>query len=116
MSLLEMTRPRKGRPPLFTREVLEAIPVWLEMGATVPEIAAALDTTERSLRTTCSAYNISLRTTSTTLRGRLTHQQWHAIQHEATRRGVVVWQLVADIVGRVAEDNLFAMVLSKRDQ
>ena len=101
------------RSKRFTREVLESIPVWLEMGATPTEIAAALGTTVNCLRVRCSAHNISLRSTGAALRGALTIEQWKAIQYEATRRGVSVWQLVAEVVSTVADNNLFAMILKE---
>jgi hypothetical protein len=95
----------------FTREVLEAIPVWLEMGAGVADIAAALNTTEGSLRVTCCRYKISLRTTGAALRSELPVEHWRAVQREAARRGVPTWQLVADVLSRVAEGGMFSEIL-----
>lgn len=101
------------RRRVFTREVLDAIPLWVELGATGADIAAALGTTEGSLYVACSAYKISLRPSSSKLSKALTPAQWSAVQREAARRGVPVWELVAAIVAAVADDNLFAAVLDE---
>lgn len=105
---------RGGRPPKFTREILGVIPVWVELGATAPDIADALGTTENSLRATCSKYNISLRPAHAVFRGALSSAQWVVIQQEAARRGMSVWELTAAVVSAVANDNLFSAVLGDR--
>lgn len=107
---------REGRTPLFTRDVLQAIPLWLEMGASVPEIVEALGTTEGSLRVTCSKYGISLRAPASLLRRALSPEQMRVLQHEAARRGVPVWQLMADVVAAVANSRRFSEILDATRQ
>ena len=100
-----------GGPQRFTREVLDIIPLWVEMGATRAEIAAAVGTTVGYLDVVCSRYGISLRPTPHALRRALTDAQWSALTDEATRRGVPVWRLVADVVGAVVDAGKFSEVL-----
>lgn len=114
MSTVALGRPQ-GTSSRFTRPVLDMIPVWIELGATPQDIAAALGTTENSLQVMCSKYGISLRrVTDTKLRTALTSVQWGVFQVEAARRGTSVWELISRIVATVADDDLFAAVLDKR--
>ena len=102
---------RRGR---FTREVLAAIPVWLELGARPSEIAAALGTSENSLRVVCSVNGLSLRPSVRVLES-LTPRHLAALSSEATRRGVPIWRLIQNILIGVADYNLFSAVLGDYD-
>ena len=103
-----------ARQLIFTREVLTAISLWVELGATPADIASALKTTEASLRQTCSQYSISLRPSSSAL-STLTQEQWKIIHHESTRRGIPSWSLIGKLLCGVIDNNLFAAVLDDYD-
>lgn len=99
------------RPLRFTREVLETIPIWVELGARPAEIAAALGTTTNSLYVKCSGLGISLTATGPALGRYMQVVEWATVQREADRRGVSVPQLMAQVIVTVAERNLFSSVL-----
>lgn len=109
-------RPRRRRLLVFTREVFEVIPVWVEMGARPEEIAAALGVTVGTLQVKCSQAHISLAAVRPSIRGGLHSSHWAAIQREADRRGVSVPRLMSEIVMSVAENDLFAAVLEDYDE
>lgn len=106
---------RPGSVAVFTPEILRAIPVWLELGARVEDIAKAIGTTPASLHMTCSRANISLRSVGVPLTRALTQSQWDRVQREAVRRGVPAWRLIATVVAAVADNDLFSAVLGDRD-
>lgn len=106
----------KHRPQLiFTREVFEAIPVWVEMGARPEEIAAAIGATVGTLKVRCSQANISLAAIRPSIRGGLLPRHWAAVQREADYRRMTVPKLMAEVIMGVAENNLFAAVLGDWD-
>lgn len=103
-----------GPPPTkYTPEVIAAIPVWLSLGATRKEIAECLNTTESSLKATCSRAGLSLR--GAEVHHYLKAHQWAKLRQEAAKRGVPTNQLVAAIVLSVVQHNLFAAVLGDYD-
>lgn len=106
---------RRARRPNLTRETLEAIPLWVELGARPPDVAGALGMTVESLSVICSRHNISLRPSRAALVTALTPEQWRALQREAVRRGVPVWQLIARTLAAVVDHGLFSAVLGDYD-
>ena len=100
-----------SRHKIFTREVFAAIPLWIELGASPGDVAAALGTTENSLRVMCSRHKVSLRPAGGFLRSVLAAEHWSVMRREAARRGLTVPQLVGDVMLAVIEDKLFVAVL-----
>lgn len=105
----------RGRALIFTREVYDAIPVWVEMGASKEDIAAALGATVGSLQVKCSHARISLAARRPSIGGGLPPRVWATLQREADRRDKTIPRLMAEIVANVAEHNLFAAVLGDFD-
>lgn len=106
---------RRGRRSLiFTREVLDAIPVWIEMGARPDDIAAAVGATVGSLQVRCSQAGISLAPPAIRSDVIKPHH-WTGLQRAAMRRGTSVPRLMAEIIVGVVEYDLFAAVLGDND-
>lgn len=105
---------KRGGPRIFTREVLAAIPMWVEMGARPKDIAAALGTTVPSLAARCSQLRISLAAVRPAISGGFPPEVWSALQRAADQRSKSVPRLISDIVASVAERNLFSEVLDDR--
>lgn len=99
---------------VFTREVFDAIPAWVEMGARPEDIAAALGVTVGTLQVRCSQVRISLRPAVGGAH-RLPQSVWGALQRAADRRNWTVPRLVSEVLVGVAERNLFAEVLEDRN-
>jgi len=112
---MKSERRRRARRPNITREALDAIPMWVELGAKPADIAEALGTNVNSLYNLCTRHNISLRPSGGVIVRALSPQQWSVLQGEATRRGVPVWKLVTQIVAGVTDHGLFAAVLGDYD-
>ena len=105
-----------SRPPLiFTSEVFDSIPVWVEMGARPEEIAAAIGSTVGTLKVRCSQARISLASVRPSIRGGLLPRHWAAVQREADHRKMTVPRLMAEVIMGVAEHDLFAAVLGDYD-
>lgn len=116
---------RSSRPRIrFTEEILEAIPVWVSLGASPTEIAAALGTTAPSLHMTCSRRGISLArgayfggfVSSKELDRKMAPEQVERLRKEAVRRQTPIMQLVVDIIVGVAQYELFNAVLGDYDE
>lgn len=102
---------RRARRPNLSREELDAIPLWVEMGARGQDIADALGIGRNSLYNLCARNNISLRPSGGYLATALSPKQWEALRVEAVKRGLSVPKLVVLLVGRVSELGLFTTVL-----
>ena len=100
-------RPRS----VFTDEVLQSIPLWLDLGADRYDIADILGTTPNSLAVTCSREGIPLRPSGIGIRRGLGRERWAKLREEAAQRGISVAQLTVDIVATVVDDNLYHAVL-----
>ena len=107
---------RRPRRPNLTSKELDAIPLWVELGARPLDIAEALGTSVNSLYNLCARHNISLRPSRETLVGALSDRQWAVLRDEAARRGLPVWDIVAKVVIGVVDHGLFAAVLGDYDR
>lgn len=108
----------RGRPrgsSTFPPGVLEAIPKWVEMGASAGDIAAALGTTENSLRVKCSLAGISLAARRPVVGGNLDAKVWAALQRAADRHGKTVPLIIAEILSGVVERGLLPGVLEAKE-
>lgn len=126
MAVIKLQRHRRGAgtikrpyhrrgPLIFTREVFDAIPGWVEMGARPEDIAAAIGTTVGSLKVKCSHAGISLASIRPAVGGGLHPRVWAALRREADQRGMTTQRLMTEIVASVATHNLFAGVLGDYD-
>lgn len=99
------------RRPNLTREALETIPRWVELGARPVDIAAALGTSVGSLTAICCQRRISLRPTGQEVYAMLDSQQWNTLHAEAVRRGISIGQLVARLVACLIDRGLMRTLL-----
>lgn len=99
---------------MFTREILHAIPIWVEMGARPQEIAAAIGTSVGALYNKCSRHKISLATKRPVVGGTLAPRVWAALRRAADLREQTIPGLIADIVAGVVERGLLAEALEDR--
>ena len=105
---------RGGRKKVFTAEVITAIPVWVEDGMSIIEIAEALDVTPGSLRARCSQLGISLRSAGgnqKVLVRRLGNARWTEVQKQSLRRRISPMQLVARVMAAAVDGALFNAIL-----
>jgi hypothetical protein len=103
---------RRTRAPNLTREALNAIPQWVEMGAQPSDICEALGMASvNSLRTTCSRHGISLHPIGPAVLRALAPAQARGLKAEARRRDLSAGMLMLLLIGAVADKNLFATVL-----
>lgn len=109
-----MTKKKRHRTPfIFTQEILNSIPVWVEMGARPSEIAAAIGSTVGTLQVVCSKAGISL--SAAAAMKKHFKRDWPVLQREAVRRGISVPRLTTEIITAVVESDLFAAVLGDYD-
>lgn len=101
------------RSVIFTREVFDAIPIWVALGAQPKDIAEILGTTENSLRVRCSKAKISLADMSLFNRrvAVLSDDHLLALRREAMRRGVTMPRLIVAIIENLVERDAFSEVL-----
>lgn len=106
---------RRVRRSNLCREELDAIPLWVELGARPQDVADALGVGVNSLYNLCARNKISLRPSGGYLAAALSQKQWEALRVEAVRRGMSVPKLVVLLIGGVSEHGLFAAVLKDYD-
>lgn len=108
----------RGRPrgsSTFPPGVLEAIPKWVEMGASAADIAAALNTTVNSLQVKCSRAGISLASRRPVVGGNLDAKVWVALQRAADQRGKTMPLIIAEVLSGVVERGLLSRALGAKE-
>lgn len=104
---------------IFTPEVLDKIPHWVDAGATPDLIAEALGSTVASLTVTCSKHGISLKGPGRldgALRRELPAEIWDIINIEAVEYDTTVVELVVRLLEVISRDDLFKAVLDDNNR
>lgn len=103
----------------LTPEVMQAIPGWVDSGASSEDIAKVLGTSVGYLRYACSGEGVSLRPGSDPviplLRRYLGFERLQLLRTEAKRRDTTLQGLVGAVLASVVAENLFSAVLGDYD-
>lgn len=103
-----------GRKRIFTDEVLESIPRWVDEGLSRDEIAQKIGTTVSSLVTCCSQYQISLKHMPPVPMGvEVPYRTAKVWMRKARSLGLTTDELIKRVLVVVAKDDLFKAVIDE---
>ena len=113
------------KPKIFTQEVLDRIPVMVEDGMKLQEIADKIGCTKGSLKVTCSNRGISLRRPGRPKHQRpiavllpkikINQQTLDGLHQHAAKSGHTEVQLASKLLQVIVQDNLYDALLDKEE-